>query len=171
MSKSDQRDVKAQRDEVDDQSMDDPRAVSSSNAKDRDLNDPAAAREAARRDQDQAREKQAHEERPQATTATATSGNGDYRSERNGHLIEKDRASDYRERWTAVQAIFVDQPRDAVKQADGLVKDLMKTIADTFDRERASLEKQWSSGEQVSTEQLRVALQRYRAFFERLLST
>jgi hypothetical protein len=152
---------------ADDQTL---RATSEA-GKNHDLNDPAAPREAARRDEEVDREAQMRGERSDSATATATRGNGDYHSERTGHLIEDDRSRDYRERWTAIQAIFVDEPRNAVQQADELVKDLMKQIAETFGRERASLEKQWSSGEQVSTEQLRVALQRYRAFFERLLST
>jgi hypothetical protein len=65
----------------------------------------------------------------------------------------------------------VDEPRDSVQKADALVAALMKTLAETFAAERTKLEDQWSSGDDVSTEDLRVSLQRYRSFFHRLLST
>ena len=78
---------------------------------------------------------------------------------------------DFRERWRGIQTTFVDEPRQAVEQADGLVAELMQRLAQTFSEERESLESQWSQGEDVSTEDLRVGLQRYRSFFERLLST
>lgn len=77
----------------------------------------------------------------------------------------------YQSRWTDIQAAFVDSPRDAVRDADTLVSDVIQQIVDGFTKERGDLEAQWSRGDEVSTEQLRVALQRYRSFFERLLST
>jgi hypothetical protein len=80
---------------------------------------------------------------------------------------DRDRFSD---RWTSVQAAFVDDPRDAVKEADTLVAELMKRLAETFSAERSRLESQWDNDEDVSTEDLRIALQRYRSFFDRLLS-
>jgi len=73
------------------------------------------------------------------------------------------------ERWRQVQAAFVDDPRKAVTEAHELVGELTQRIVDAFARERAELERQWSSGDNVSTEDLRVSLQRYRAFFSRLL--
>ncbi|HEY2736151.1 MAG TPA: hypothetical protein VGI70_19270 [Polyangiales bacterium] len=73
------------------------------------------------------------------------------------------------ERWQRIQAEFVDDPRKSVTEASQLVGDLTKRIADAFERERADLERQWSEGDKVSTEDLRVCLQRYRAFFSRLL--
>jgi len=75
-----------------------------------------------------------------------------------------------RTRWKEVQTAFVDEPRKAVEQADGLVASAMKRLAEVFAEERAGLEKQWDRGDSVSTEDLRVALQRYRTFFDRLLS-
>src|ERR1700726_1569423 len=75
-----------------------------------------------------------------------------------------------RNRWSAVQTAFVDEPRSAVEQADGLVAAAMKRLAEVFAEERSRLEQQWDRGDEVSTEDLRVALQRYRAFFHRLLS-
>ena len=75
-----------------------------------------------------------------------------------------------RTRWKEIQTAFVDEPRKAVEQADGLVASAMKRLAEVFAEERAGLEKQWDRGDSVSTEDLRVALQRYRTFFDRLLS-
>ena len=75
-----------------------------------------------------------------------------------------------RTRWKEIQTAFVDEPRKAVEQADGLVASAMKRLAEVFSEERSRLEKQWDRGDNVSTEDLRVALQRYRAFFDRLLS-
>lgn len=79
-------------------------------------------------------------------------------------------AADLRNRWSDVQAGFVDEPRRAVEQADSLVADVMKRLAEGFANERASLERQWDRGDNVTTEDLRIALQRYRSFFDRLLS-
>jgi len=75
-----------------------------------------------------------------------------------------------RMRWKEVQTAFVDEPRKAVEQADGLVASAMKRLAEVFAEERSKLEQQWDRGDNVSTEDLRVALQRYRTFFDRLLS-
>lgn len=75
-----------------------------------------------------------------------------------------------RNRWNEVQAAFVDEPRRAVEQADGLVASAMKRLAEVFAEERSKLEQQWDRGDNVSTEELRVALQRYRSFFHRLLA-
>ena len=69
-----------------------------------------------------------------------------------------------------MQTSFVDEPRRAVEQADELVAGVMKRLAETFARERANLEHQWDRGEDVTTEDLRVVMQRYRSFFDRLLS-
>ena len=75
-----------------------------------------------------------------------------------------------RSRWKEIQTNFVDEPRKAVEQADSLVASAMKRLAEVFAEERSNLEKQWDRGDQVSTEDLRVAFQRYRSFFDRLLS-
>lgn len=75
-----------------------------------------------------------------------------------------------RSRWDDTQSGFVDEPQASVEEADNLVAELMQTLADSFATERASLERQWEHGEHGDTEQLRLALRRYRSFFERLLS-
>ena len=79
-------------------------------------------------------------------------------------------AANYRALWDAIQKRFVDEPRGAVEQADALVTEVVHELAETFTAERAALERQWSQGDQTSTERLRLALQRYRSFFNRLLS-
>jgi hypothetical protein len=84
-------------------------------------------------------------------------------------LVSADSAVDYRARWEVVQQGFVDDPRKAVSDADKLVDDVLKELADGFNRQHQTLEQQWSDGE-PSTEDLRSALQRYRAFFQRLLT-
>jgi len=85
-------------------------------------------------------------------------------------LFDPGRASELRDRWHALQSRFVDDPREAVSDADSLVAELLRDLAQGFDEARSGLEGQWSRGDDVSTEDLRVTLQRYRSFFERLLA-
>jgi hypothetical protein len=85
-------------------------------------------------------------------------------------LFPNEELENLRTRWKEIQTNFVDEPRKAVEQADGLVASAMKRLAEVFADERSNLEKQWDRGDNVSTEDLRVALQRYRTFFDRLLS-
>jgi len=85
-------------------------------------------------------------------------------------LFSNNELEDLRRRWTDVQGTFVDEPRRAVEQADGLVAAAMKRLAEVFAEERSKLEQQWDRGDNISTEDLRMALQRYRSFFQRLLS-
>jgi hypothetical protein len=84
-------------------------------------------------------------------------------------LFEPGREQELRQRWHGLQSKFVDDPRDTVSEADSLVAELLRDLAESFDGARSKLEGQWSSGEDVSTEDLRLTLQRYRSFFERLL--
>jgi len=88
-----------------------------------------------------------------------------------GPLLASAEAEGFRARWTDVQTGFVDEPRRAVEQADGLTAELMQHLAKTFADERLQLERQWDRGEDIHTDDLRTAFQRYRSFFERLLST
>jgi len=87
-----------------------------------------------------------------------------------GTLLPADVVKDLRSRWSSVQTGFVDEPQAAVRQADELVAVAMKRLAEGFTEQRNALEHQWSGGTDVSTEDLRVALRKYRAFFERLLA-
>ena len=91
-------------------------------------------------------------------------------SEQSTPLFPSGQLSDLRQHWGEIQTAFVDEPRRTVEQADGLVASAMKRLAEIFSEERSKLEKQWDRGDNVSTEDLRVAFQRYRAFFHRLLS-
>jgi hypothetical protein len=77
----------------------------------------------------------------------------------------------FRQRWGDAQARFVDDPQEAVRSADGLVAELMQSLAQGFSEHKARLEAQWQRGGDPDTEELRQALQRYRSFFNRLLST
>ena len=103
---------------------------------------------------------------PTATAATATTD----ATEPSAALFASDQSEDFRSRWNTVQAAFVDDPRESVHEADGLVAEVMQQLASTFAAERTNLEAQWSRGDDVSTEDLRQALRRYRSFFDRLLS-
>lgn len=85
-------------------------------------------------------------------------------------LFGESEVANYRSRWSSIQTAFVDEPRQAVEDADSLVKSLLKQLAEGFTKERDRLAKQWDRGDNVSTEDLRVALQRYRSFFDRLLN-
>lgn len=85
-------------------------------------------------------------------------------------LFPSGETTELRSRWDAIQVTFVDEPRQAVKQADALVAAAMKRLAEIFAEERASLEGQWDRGDRFSTEDLRLALRRYRSFFGRVLS-
>jgi hypothetical protein len=85
-------------------------------------------------------------------------------------LFASDQSERFTTRWQEIQTSFVDQPRNAVAEADSLVADLMQRLAASFSQERERLETQWDRGDDVSTEDLRVALTRYRSFFDRLLS-
>ena len=85
-------------------------------------------------------------------------------------FLPEDRMNSLRAQWNDVQAEFVDNPREAVEDAQNLVTKLVDELTDTFRKEREGLEKQWNSGENADTEALRTALQRYRSFFNRLLA-
>lgn len=85
-------------------------------------------------------------------------------------LFPDDELHNFRARWDQVQTSFVDEPRQAVEQADSLVANVVKRIAEQFSAERAALEEQWAKGDNVSTEDLRQSLRRYRSFFDRLLA-
>jgi hypothetical protein len=85
-------------------------------------------------------------------------------------LFQAEDATEYRQHWSRVQTSFVDEPRRAVEEADRLVAAVMKRLAEVFSDERRHLEAQWEKSDQVSTEDLRQAMRRYRSFFERLLT-
>ena len=119
--------------------------------------------------------------RTMASAASREPLGRDARRDRDGeHVDETDNrpmpmfagaeAAGYRTQWDAIQTGFVDEPRRAVQEADALVALVMKRLSEVFTNERTSLERQWGEGDEISTEDLRVALRRYRSFFERLLT-
>jgi hypothetical protein len=85
-------------------------------------------------------------------------------------LFPDQEANQMRDRWDVIQTGFVDEPRRAVEDADALVASAIRRLAETFAEERSHLEGQWDRGDHVSTEDLRLTLQRYRSFFHRILS-
>jgi hypothetical protein len=89
-------------------------------------------------------------------------------AERQVELMAPESRVQYRARWSDIQTGFVDDPTRAVRDADQLVADVMDGLAKTFAEERGHLEARWSQGNE-DTENLRVALQRYRHFFGLLL--
>ena len=104
-------------------------------------------------------------EQNRAATSSKTRDEEDF-----APLFEKNEAEQFRTQWLDIQSRFVDDPSVAVKDADDLVADVIKNITRTFSDKRLSLENQWKSGDKVSTEDLRVAMKRYRSFFNRLLT-
>jgi hypothetical protein len=109
------------------------------------------------------------EEATAAATAAST-GVDSADSHDRAPLFAENELNDFRQRWQDVQGSFVDDPRTAVRNADELVAQVMTRVAAIFGDERGKLEHEWDKGENVSTEDLRVALRRYRSFFDRLLT-
>jgi len=105
-----------------------------------------------------------------APAAAPTAASATAMERETGPLFLNTEANELRSRWDTIQVGFVDEPRRAVEQADNLVAGTMKRLAEMFADERDRLEKQWDRGEDISTEDLRQALRRYRSFFGRLLS-
>ncbi|MEV7612013.1 hypothetical protein [Streptomyces sp. NPDC089799] len=107
----------------------------------------------------------------QATEAGTSSGTPAERPATEQPLMPESEAAGFRDQWTRIQGGFVDDPKESVREADALVASVMRHLAGTFAEHKESLERQWQSGGEVATEDLRLALQRYRSFFNRLLST
>jgi hypothetical protein len=128
--------------------------------------DLAATPEAARRAGNGAAENRAATSAPPADGSVKDA----QREEKSVALLPGEESTRFRKDWDRIQTSFVDAPRDAVQEADHLVAATMKRLAETFATERSNLERQWDRGEKVSTEDLRIALQRYRSFFQRLLT-
>ena len=111
------------------------------------------------------RNERALEERRSESMAAATADNDGL-----APLFETEEAKKFRTQWLSIQSKFVDDPGASVKQADELVASVLKSVTMSFSERRVALEQQWNGGENVSTEDLRVALKRYRSFFDRLLT-
>jgi hypothetical protein len=85
-------------------------------------------------------------------------------------LFAATEAQQFRSRWEHIQGSFVDEPRKSVQEADALVESTINKLSEIFASERSKMEQEWDRGDNVSTEDLRMALRRYRSFFDRLLS-
>jgi hypothetical protein len=109
-------------------------------------------------------------ERPDSATQAATGSDRGMDDQPHAPLLADDELRSILAQWKDIQAEFVDEPRRAVQDADTLVADLMQRLARMFASERDQLESRWASGDDVSTEDLRRGLRRYRSFFERLLA-
>lgn len=109
-------------------------------------------------------------ENEQSTEERTDENRTSTREEEFAPLFENNEAEQFRSDWLNIQSRFVDDPRAAVKEADELVAAVIKSITRSFADRQISLESQWDSGENTSTEDLRVAIKRYRSFFNRLLS-
>jgi len=116
------------------------------------------------RRQAEAADRERLDDRPRADAVGAGT------TEETAPLFKDEDLSGYRTRWSAIQTGFVDEPQRAVEEADALVAELMTRLAEGFADERRQLETQWERADRVSTEDLRLAMRRYRSFFERLLS-
>ncbi len=117
------------------------------------------------------------EPRPASATATTSAGTTGAATaaarapqEERVALFAPTESSDLRARWDSIQVGFVDEPRKSVQEADALVSETMKRLAEIFSDERQKLEQQWDRSEDISTEDFRLALRRYRSFFARLLA-
>lgn len=111
---------------------------------------------------------QAEHERAEAANEAAEEAY-DNDGDDGGALFAPDDRNELEQRWAEIQARFVDEPRGAVEEANALVDDLMNRLMSSFSEERSRLEGQWDRGDDVTTEDLRTVLQKYRAFFGRLL--
>jgi len=131
----------------------------------RDLAEPRAEGEETAEDMPLTREDQPDAEADRLDSEVAAG------SEVRGPLLPSEQSERFDQRWHEIQASFVDEPRQAVEQADTLVAELMQELASGFSETRSTLEGQWDNdGDDASTEDLRIALTRYRSFFNRLLS-
>ena len=136
-----------------------------------DERDPLTTRDravAAERKEEQLKDEQ-RRDRPAAAAAVAHAAS-EVKEGVQAALFPDTEISAFRTRWEAIQTGFVDEPKAAVSEADALVGQVVSRLTDVFGRERTTLEQQWDRGDQVSTEDLRLALRKYRSFFDRLLS-
>lgn len=143
--------------------LDEPNTTTRDRDYDREIVDPAQERAEARASSTAAFASNASSPKESAPSQSAV-------EDQPTSLFPAEEAKDLHARWDAIQVGFVDEPRKAVEQADSLVAGAMKRLAEGFAEERARLEGQWDRGDSVSTEDLRIALRRYRSFFGRLLS-
>jgi inorganic triphosphatase YgiF len=122
---------------------------------------------AAARGRERGTEAMAH---PEDRSRDAVTQDSNARESELSPLFSNDEERDFRNRWKDIQTGFVDEPRRSVEQADELIAKLLQRLAESFSEQRSHLEQQWEKSDSASTEDLRLALRRYRSFFDRLLS-
>lgn len=105
----------------------------------------------------------------EATPASAGRAAGEAGTTSGDHLVPDDALAHFRSHWQVIQQGFVDDPWNAVKEADSLVGDMLEHLAAIFEEQRRHLAGQWSDGE-PDTEELRLILRRYRDVLDRLLT-
>jgi hypothetical protein len=125
---------------------------------------------AAAMDRDDTRDEGLREERTENDNRVAANTDGTSKTEELSPLLSPQETGEFRSRWSSIQTAFVDEPRKTVEQADELVAEIMQRLAQSFSDQRTNLERQWERSDEVSTEELRLALRRYRSFFDRLLA-
>jgi hypothetical protein len=76
----------------------------------------------------------------------------------------------YRGRWRELQLRFVDDPYAATGEAAALVDDAVSALTQRLTAQKASLDG-WQTAGRDDTEVLRMAMQRYRVFLDRLLAS
>lgn len=117
-----------------------------------------------------ARERAEDHDRAQAGEQVGRMRSDEHRSRFGSSFLASGNTDEPWQQWRQIQADFVDNPQSAVSNAHRLVGELMDDIVRKFENERNQMEQRWSSGEDVSTEDLRRCLQTYRDFFGRLLA-
>lgn len=118
------------------------------------------------------------DDRHEGRTATSTgphvdrSGRSEERSTPGSdRLLHDDERGDLRERWDALQGRFVDDPSEATRLADDLLRDTRDRVQKRWQERHRELTDRWKDRDDLDTEDLRTTLRRYRDDFERLLST
>lgn len=125
---------------------------------------------AAGAERDDTRREEGLGERAAGDSGLSNTTGGPGSAEQLSPLLSPNETGEFRSRWNSIQTGFVDEPRKTVEQADELVAEIMQRLAQSFSDQRTNLEKQWERSDEVSTEELRLALRRYRSFFDRLLA-
>jgi hypothetical protein len=83
------------------------------------------------------------------------------------HLLKPADRDDLDHRWTAIETGFVEDPARHIEMADDLLGDLIGRLQAALEHDRDRLSGAWK-GSDVTTEQLRELLLRYRASYQRL---
>ncbi|MFI7605701.1 hypothetical protein ACIBTV_11315 [Micromonospora sp. NPDC049366] len=83
-------------------------------------------------------------------------------------LFDADTAQNFRDRWRDVQLRFVDDPRAAAAEAQAMVEEAIEALSAALTAQRNTLGA-WQETGSADTEELRMAVRRYRDFLDRVL--